>query len=100
MEFNTKTFDEAAVKHALRTRHIVIGGYDDDIARVVIPLDESEYVKAEYKKSIQKLSCKEAIMSFRGIPTDKDGKPLVTRTSGPLKKEELETLVGILGDRI
>ena len=26
MEFNTKTFDEAAVKHALRTRHIVIVG--------------------------------------------------------------------------
>lgn len=95
---DTKTCDEAAVKHALRTQHIVVGGYDDDIAKVVIPVDENEYVKAEHKKSLQKLSCKEAIMLFRGIPRDKDGKPLVTRTSKPLEKEELAELIGILGN--
>jgi len=99
MEFNTKIYDEAAVKHALHTRHVaIVGRYDDDIAKVIIPLDENEYVKAEFKKQLQKLSCKEAAMSFRGIPRDKDGKPLVVQASEPLKKEELSALVEILGN--
>lgn len=39
-------------------------------------------------------------MDLRGIPTDKDGKPLVIRTSESLKKEELVKLVGYLGNEI
>lgn len=95
MEFDTKTYDEAAVKHALRTKHITVGGYDDTV-RVVVP-DENDngYLMIKYDKA-KRLRCFD--MNLRGILKDENGKPLVS--SEPATVDELKKVCKILGCRI
>ena len=98
MEIDAKTmtmqYDEAALKHALRTKHIAMGKcrYDDTI-RVVVP-DENYngYLMIKYDKA-KRLRCFD--LNLRGIPRDENGNPLVS--SEPATADELKEVCKILG---
>lgn len=92
IDAKTKQYDEAALKHALRTKHITVGGYDDTI-RVIVP-DENDngYLMVKYDKA-KRLRCFD--MNLRGIPKDENGKPLVS--SEPATADELKEVCKILG---
>ena len=96
IDARTKQYDEAAIKHALRTKHIAIGGYDNTI-RVVVP-DEKDngYLMIKYDKAKRPEKCID--MSLRGIPRDENGKPLVS--SKPATVDDFKEVCKILGSGI
>lgn len=91
----TKRYDEAAIKHALRTKHIAVGRYDDNAIRVVVPDDDNEYAMLKYNEA-KHLKCFD--MNLRRIPRDENGNPLVS--SEPATVDELKEVCKILGSGI
>ena len=93
IDAKTKRYDEAAIKHALRTKHIAIGGHDGTV-RIVVP-DENDngYLMIKYDKAKRPKKCTD--MNLRGIPRDENGKPLVS--SEPATVNELKEVCKILG---
>lgn len=89
---NTKTYDEAAIKHALKTKHIAVGGYDDTIRVVVPDENDNEYLMIKYDKA-KRLRCFD--INLRGVPRDENGKLLVS--SEPATVDELKEVCKILG---
>jgi len=94
IDAKTKQYDEAAIKHALRTKHIAIGRYDDTI-RVVVPDNNNGYAMIKYNEA-KRLKCFD--MNLRGIPRDENGKPLVS--SEPTTADELKEVCKILGSGV
>ena len=94
IDAKTKQYDEAAIKHALRTKHIAIGRYDDTI-RVVVPDNNNGYAMIKYNEA-KRLKCFD--MNLKGIPRDENGKPLVS--SEPTTVDELKEVCKILGSGV
>lgn len=99
IDAKTKQYDEAAIKHALRTKHIAVGRYDDDIIRVVVPDDNNGYAMLKYNEA-KRLKCFD--MNLRGIPRDENGKPLVSSRPATTDDlvDELKEVCKILGSGI